>query len=442
MKLGALILVSGLALLPSLTEAQTPRYHVEFLGTFFPGRISENGEIIGTTSVSGNQRGYVTSSGHPLQLLPLPDGMISSNAIDVNEQGVIVGAVSPYYTPEFSGRAVAWDPDGVGGFTVRLLGELPGQALSRAAAVNNAGDIVGYSSNGTYRYPVLFTAPGGVMDLTSTGVFDPVDINDRRVLVDRSFTVKRLDLNTMIVEDLGTPPGSYLATSAAAINEAGQVGGNAILTGGGNCDRVAARYTDGVGWQIFSGCGQGNGVSDMNEQGDAVMYLNVAPYVRFEGLGTFLVEDLIVNDIGHWYVSNYSGVTINSARWIAVFATNQVTGQSGALLLTPESGADVDLPVATVSPAVLGLSTEPNPFGPMTGIRYDLPRGARVSLVVLDATGRVVRRMADGEMRAAGSHRLQWDGRDEGGRELASGAYRLRLDADGVVRIGHVVLLR
>ena len=172
------------------------------------------------------------------------------------------------------------------------------------------------------------------------------------------------------------------------------------------------------------------------------MHLNVAPYVRLEGLGTYLIEDLIVNDIGHWYVSNYSGVTINSARWMAVFATNQVTGQSGALLLTPESGADVDLPIATVSPAVLGLAAEPNPFGPMTSIRYELPRGARVGLVVLDATGRVVRRMADGETRAAGAHRLQWDGRDEGGRELASGVYRLRLDADGVVRIGQVVLLR
>ncbi len=45
----------------------------------------------------------------------------------------------------------------------------------------------------------------------------------------------------------------------------------------------------------------------MNEQGDVVMPLNVAPYVRFEGLGTFLVEDLIVNDVGHWYVSNYFG---------------------------------------------------------------------------------------------------------------------------------------
>jgi len=442
MKLSALTLVCGLALLPALTEAQAPRYHAEFLGPFFPGRTSENGEIIGTTSDGGNQRGYVVRSGHPLQLLPLPNGMISSNAVDINEQGVIVGATSTYYSPEFGGRAIAWESDGAGGYTTRLLGELPGQSLSRAMAVNNVGDIVGYSSDGTYRYPVLFTAPAGVMNLTSKGVFDPVDINDHRVLVDRSFTVKRLDLNTMIVEDLGVPPGSYLATSAAAINEAGQVGGNAILSGGGNCDRVAARYTDGVGWEVFSGCGSGNGVSDMNEQGDVIMPLNVAPYVRFEGLGTFPVEDLIVHEVGHWYVSNFSGLTINSAKSMAVFATNQATGQSGALLLTPENTTDADLPRATVSPTTLGLSAEPNPFGRTIGIRYELPRRTRVSLVALDVTGRVVRRLVDGETWAAGSHRLEWDGRDERGRALASGAYRLRLEADGAVRIGSVVLLR
>ncbi len=442
MRIRTLIIVAGLSLLPSLTAAQTPRYHAEYLGEFFPGRLSESGEIIGTTSVGGNQRGYIAGSGHPLQLLPLPSGMISSYAIDMNEQGVIVGAASAYYSPEFLGRAIAWDPDGQGGYTPRYLGELAGQSISRATAVNILGDIVGYSSDGTYRYPVLFTGAGGVMDLSSTGVFDPVDINDHRVLVDHSFTVKRLDLNTMVVEDLGVPPGNYLATSAAAINEAGQVGGLAILTTGGNCDRVAARYTDEVGWQVFSSCGQYNGVSDMNETGDVVMRLNVAPYVRFEGLGTFLIEDLIVNDVGHWYVSNISGLTINSAQWMAVFATNQVTAQSGTLLLRPENTAGVDRPVAALSPGAPELSSSPNPFGRTTGIRYELPRSSSVILLVLDVTGRAVRRLVEGETQGAGPHRIQWDGRDDGGRLLASGIYRLRLEAGGPARVETIVLIR
>jgi len=368
--------------------------------------------------------------------------MISSIAIDINEEGVIVGAVSAFNSPEFFGQAVAWDPDGGGSFTFRLLGALPGQSISRATAVNNLGDIVGYSSDGTYRYPVLFTDQTGVLDLSSTGIFDPVDINDGRVLVDRSFTVKRLDLDTMIPEDLGVPPGSYLATSAASINEAGQVGGLAILTSGGNCDRVAARYTDGTGWQIFSTCGQYNGVSDMNEQGDVIMRLNIAPYVRFEGLGTFLVEDLIINDIGHWYVSNIAGHTINSARSMAVFATNQVTGQSGTLLLTLEDATKVAPPSAASRLASLDLRGSPNPFGRSTDIHYDLPRSSRVVLLVNDGMGRTVRRLLEGETQAAGSHRVRWDGRDDQGRPLANGLYRLRLETGGRERVGSVALLR
>lgn len=442
MRIRSFAIIAGLCLLPSLTAAQTPQYHAEYLGAFSPGRMSEDGRIIGTDTVAGNQRGFMVDAGHPIQHLPLPAGMNSSTAIDISEQGVIVGAVSTFYSPEFQGRAVAWDPDGSGGYTARYLGALPGQSISRATAVNNLGDIVGYSSDGSYRYPVLFTDPGGVSNLTSTGVFDPVDINDQRVLVDRSFTVKRLDLNTMTVEDLGHPPGSYLATTAAVINEAGQVGGLAILTGGDHCDRVAARYTDGVGWQIFSGCGQGNSVSDMNEQGDVIMHLNVAPYVRFEGLGTFLVEDLIMNDIGHWYVSNLSGVTINSARWMAVFATNQVTGQSGTLLLTPGSAAEVDPPSAAPASASLKLSSSPNPFRQTAGIRYELPRPSPVVLLVLDVTGRTVRRLVEGETQGAGVHAIRWDGRDDGGRNLASGIYRLRLQTDGPARVGSIVLLK
>lgn len=442
MRIKSWVVLTGLWLFASQASAQPPRYQAELLGPFFPGRINESGQIIGTVDVAGNQRGYIVSSGHPIQYLPLPSGMISSNAIDVNEQGVIVGAVSTFYSPEFFGRAIAWDPDGLGGFTARYLGELPGQSISRATAVNNLGDIVGYSSDGTYRYPVLFTDPGGVLDLSSTGVFDPMDINDQRVLVDHSFTVKRLDLDTMIAEDLGTPPGSYLATSAVAINEAGQVGGLAILSSGGNCDRVAARYTDGVGWQIFSSCGQYNSVSDMNEQGDTIMRLNVAPYVRFEGLGTYLVEDLIINDIGHWYVSNLSGLTLNSAGSMAVFATNQVTGQSGCLLLTPEDAAQVGSPSVAFLSTSSTLAGSPNPFGRMTGIAYELPQSSMVMLQVLDITGRTVRRLVEGEIQNAGPHRVQWDGRDDGGMRLASGVYLLRLEADGQARVGSVALLR
>jgi len=296
--------------------------------------MNESAVVVGTSTTSG-QRAWVADP--DFRLLPMPPGMRTSVATDVNELGQIVGAIGPSdYSVEFGGKAALWTPDGQGGYDVEILRGLPGESVTLATALNNLGDIVGYSQVGMYRYPTLFRSGNSPIDLTPTGVFDPSDVNDRRMVVDHSFTVKRLNLNTMTAEDLGVPPGNYLATTAEAINESNQVAGLAILTSGGNCDRVAARYTDGVGWEIFSSCGQWNGANDLNDLGDVVMRLNVAPYVRFEGLGTFQIE-MLINDppVGHWYVINSFGLAINNRRQMAVFANNQQTGEAGAVLLTP-----------------------------------------------------------------------------------------------------------
>ncbi len=320
--------------------AQTTYYQIEFLGSGYPIKINNIGQVIGQNDVNGATRGFVSGHGMPVEYLPIPPGMNSSHAMDINENGVIVGAVSEYSSPEFFGHAAVWVPENLSlsdsmEYSVYLLDELSGSVTSRAVALNNIGDIVGYCSDGTYRYPTLFSLSDKAIDLSPAGVFDPADVNDQRIVADHSFTVKRLDLNTMIAEDLGVPAGNYLATTASAINENNQVGGLAILTSGGSCDRVAARYTDGVGWETFGSCGRYNGVSDMNDRGDLVMRLNIDSYVYFQDSGSFRIADLIVSDDGPWYVINHLGVSINNARWITAFATNPNTGQGGTVLLTP-----------------------------------------------------------------------------------------------------------
>lgn len=364
--------------------AGPPRYEPTFLG---PGRalaMNESAVVVGTDFSSG-QRAWVADPTY--RLLPIPQGMQSSVANDVNELGEIVGAIGPSSTVEFGGKAALWTPDGQGGYTVEILNGRQGEVASLATALNNVGDIVGYSSDGTYRRPMLFHSGAAGIDLSSTGVFDPSDVNDQRMLVDHSFTVKRLNLNTMIAEDLGRPPGSYLATTAADINERNQVGGLAILSGGGNCDRVAARYTDGVGWEIFSSCGTGNSVTDLNDFGDVVMRLNVAPAVRFEGMSNIDIETLIDAPVGHWYVIN-TGVTINNARQMAVFASNLDTGEAGTVLLTPirsyslaatnlVGGSDAVFTIASATPLarqyiVYSLRGLGSTFVPQLNVTLDL----------------------------------------------------------------------
>ncbi len=327
-------------------QAGPPRYTAEFLGESI-GAAAMNGaaEVVGTVT-SPATRAFVAGPGLPLRLLPLPPGRISSVANDINDNGAIAGAVSSSTSPDFGPMAAVWIPDHLGGYVVVELGMLPGDIGSQATALNDVGDIVGWSKDGMYRYPVLFGHPAradralAIHDLTALGIFDPSSINDQRVLVDNSFTVKRLDLKTMTVTDLGVPSGGpphYVATRSSAINELNQVSGQAILATSTSCDRQAARYTDGVGWQIFSSCGPYNGAVDMNDLGDLVMQLNVASYVHFEALGTFLIEDLIDDSAGHWAVINGYGLAINDSQQLVVPAKNLSTNKTGLILLTLHS---------------------------------------------------------------------------------------------------------
>jgi hypothetical protein len=70
----------------------------------------------------------------------------------------------------------------------------------------------------------------------------------------------------------------------------------------------------------------------------------------------------------------------------------------------------------------------PNPFNPTTQIAYYIPEGApqHASLVIYDVTGARVRTLVNG-MRGTGRHVETWDGRDGGGRQVASGIYFYRL---------------
>ncbi|MCH7761454.1 T9SS type A sorting domain-containing protein [candidate division TA06 bacterium] len=87
-------------------------------------------------------------------------------------------------------------------------------------------------------------------------------------------------------------------------------------------------------------------------------------------------------------------------------------------------------PVPILIPKAFGLSQgRPNPTSSTVQIRFDLPRRSRVHLLVYDITGRVVKVLLDG-IEETGYRSVVWDGREETGREAASGVYFYKLTAD------------
>ena len=95
-----------------------------------------------------------------------------------------------------------------------------------------------------------------------------------------------------------------------------------------------------------------------------------------------------------------------------------------------------------LSPALGRLMRSyPNPFNPLTKIRFTLKRDAQALLRVYDVRGRLIRTLVDSFV-AAGSRTVEWNGKDDRGGSLASGTYFLRLDAGGEYESRSVTLLK
>ncbi|MCA9752077.1 MAG: T9SS type A sorting domain-containing protein [Gemmatimonadetes bacterium] len=92
------------------------------------------------------------------------------------------------------------------------------------------------------------------------------------------------------------------------------------------------------------------------------------------------------------------------------------------------AATDVVLPGETGVAWVNGLwQNQPNPFSGGTTIRYGVATPSPVRLSIYDVTGRLVAQPVSGP-HAPGRYAVQWDGRDRGGRPVASGIYFYRLD--------------
>jgi hypothetical protein len=83
----------------------------------------------------------------------------------------------------------------------------------------------------------------------------------------------------------------------------------------------------------------------------------------------------------------------------------------------------------------------PNPAKVGTRLSYVLPVGDHVDLAIYDASGRLVSALTNGA-KGAGVHDVRWDGRDQSGREVASGIYFARLRTGELAMTRQFTVLR
>jgi len=84
----------------------------------------------------------------------------------------------------------------------------------------------------------------------------------------------------------------------------------------------------------------------------------------------------------------------------------------------------------------------PNPFNPITTIRYGLPTAERVTLRIYDLLGEEVATLVNDEQQSAGHRAAIWDGRNNDGKIVASGVYIYRIRAGSFTLTKKLALMK
>ena len=120
-----------------------------------------------------------------------------------------------------------------------------------------------------------------------------------------------------------------------------------------------------------------------------------------------------------------------------IFANNE----NVSLAFASQGKIAVELSGKTIPKEYKLYNCYPNPFNPMTTIKYDLPNANHVNLNIFDLKGRLVRTLVS-ENREAGTHELIWNGQDNNGRMLPSGMYFYQLNTSDFSRVKKAIFIK
>jgi hypothetical protein len=161
--------------------------------------------------------------------------------------------------------------------------------------------------------------------------------------------------------------------------------------------------------------------SQYNQLIDEVSYSNVFPWKTFDltKLWSFELSEPAKdnNKAANWVFSpEYGSPGVHNSTYI------------------PEAVANLNL--AQKTPEL--LQNYPNPFMDGTFIEFKLSKPGKYFLSILDVNGRVIRIMNDDDQLSV-DHTIYWDGRDNSGKNVNSGVYVYRLEANGFSQMKRMV---
>ncbi len=144
-------------------------------------------------------------------------------------------------------------------------------------------------------------------------------------------------------------------------------------------------------------------------------------------------------ETSYFTLSYTAGSTVNTINEILMITTNDPATPNLELpvLVTPSANEDPGL-----VPFTTALDKNyPNPFNPETTIRFSTKEAGMVRLSIYNLKGQMIRSLVN-ETKAAGNHRIIWNGKDDRGNNVSSGIYFYRMDATNYSATKKMMLMK
>ena len=106
-----------------------------------------------------------------------------------------------------------------------------------------------------------------------------------------------------------------------------------------------------------------------------------------------------------------------------------------------DTHGDPELPPVELPTRLTIDSVRPNPFNPMTTVKFSLPEAGFVNAAIYDLQGRLVQTLL-AETRDAGSHEVVWRGETRDGQAAPAGVYFCIVESGDQVRATKLALLK
>ena len=106
------------------------------------------------------------------------------------------------------------------------------------------------------------------------------------------------------------------------------------------------------------------------------------------------------------------------------------------------TGSTVGIDINSVFPKQMVLYPAfPNPFNPVTTLRYNLPEDGMVNITIYDMMGRIVRTLENSKQ-AAGFKSIQWNATNDVGQTVSAGLYLYTIHSRDFRQTNKMILLK